>query len=71
MRIDCYLSLGCTSEEALRENLLEALRALGLRADVRFHRLSTQEAARRGLRGSPSIYINGVDALPGQQPGFA
>ncbi len=71
MRVDCYISLGCTSEEALRENLERALELEAAEAEVNFHRLSDAEAERLGLRGSPSVLMDGRDILPGEISGFS
>jgi len=40
MRIDCYLSLGCASEEALRENIKIALESEAVKAEVNFYRIN-------------------------------
>lgn len=64
MRIEVYLSKGCQSELGLRENLRQALEAEGLPAAIAFVRISDQEARRRGLRGSPSILVDGREVLP-------
>jgi hypothetical protein len=47
MKIDCYISEGCTSEEAL---------------------INESEAIEKGIMGSPAVFINGVDILPGEMP---
>jgi len=71
MRIDGYVSLGCASEAALRENIGKALELEAVEADVNFHRIDDAEAERLGLRGSPSVLIDGKDILPGEIPGFS
>ncbi|MEJ2183677.1 MAG: hypothetical protein P8Y66_09145 [Nitrospirota bacterium] len=71
MTVECYLSPGCASEEALRANLEAALTAEGLRAEVRFLRVGEAEAARLGLRGSPSVRIDGRDVEPAEVEGFS
>ena len=72
MKIECYLSQGCGSEEALRENINKALEAGGAtHADVSFRKISPDEAERMGLRGSPSIFISGNAVQPVQMPGFS
>lgn len=71
MRIDCYISRGCASEESLRENMKKALQIEAEEVEVNFHRIGDAEAERLGLRGSPSIFINGQDILPGEIPGFS
>jgi hypothetical protein len=37
MKIDCYLSHGCGSEEALRENITQALVIEKVKAEVNFN----------------------------------
>jgi hypothetical protein len=71
MKIDCYLSLGCASEGALRENLNMALELEDAKARVNFRRVLDREAAELGLKGSPSILINGKDIQPTDVQGFS
>ena len=61
MKIDCYLSEHCGSYHQLRENIDRALAESGLRADVEYHTLQYDEAVIRGVKGSPSIWVNGRD----------
>jgi hypothetical protein len=58
MKIDCYLSPGCASEEALQENIARALVIEKVEAEVNFHRIDDEEAIALGLSGSPSVFIN-------------
>jgi hypothetical protein len=71
MKINCYISPGCTSEKPLKENLDQALRLEGIDAEVQFHRISEEEAVSIGLKGSPTILINGIDIMPGEISGFS
>ncbi|MCG2720975.1 MAG: hypothetical protein L6290_03010 [Thermodesulfovibrionales bacterium] len=71
IRIDCYLSLTCGSEDALRENIAQALLSAQVSADVNFHRIHESEAASLGLHGSPSVLLNGKDIQPVDIKGFA
>jgi len=71
MKIDCYLSMGCSSEAALRHNLNEALAEEGIETDVTCHRIDEEEAERLNLKGSPTILINGVDPFPSDIDGFS
>lgn len=71
MKIDCYISEYCSSEEALRKNVMEALRLDRMNATVNFHTISEREAQQLGLLGSPSLRIDGKDILPGTIPGFS
>lgn len=61
MKIDCYLSEHCGSYHQLRENITRALAESGLSADVEYHTLQYDEAVDRGIKGSPSIWVNGQD----------
>jgi hypothetical protein len=71
MKIDCYISEGCSSEEALNVNLREALKLEETAATIKIHRMSDAEAKRLGLMGSPSVFIDGIDILPAALPGFS
>ncbi len=71
MRIDCYISFNCASKEPLKENIDKALELEEVDAEVIFSVVNELEAARLGLRGSPSVLINGDDIQPVETPGFA
>jgi hypothetical protein len=71
MIIDCYVSESCSSEDALRENVMEALELEAVDASVNFRTINEIESERLGLMGSPSILINGKDIIPGDIPGFS
>lgn len=71
MKIQCYLALDCASEEALRENIRAALQQEKMDAEVEFTRLTDADAERLGLRGSPSVLVDGEDILPATQSGFS
>jgi len=71
MKIDCYISESCSSEDSLRTNLAEALKHETVDAVVSIHIINDREAQRIGLMGSPSVLIDGVDILPGRIPGFS
>lgn len=71
MRIDCYISLKCGSENALRENISRALELEDIIAEVNFYRISDEEARSLGLKGSPSVLINGSDIQPVYIGGFS
>lgn len=64
MKIDCYLSPGCSSEEALRQNITRALTIEKVEAEVNFHRIDETRALVIGLTGSPSVFINGKELQP-------
>jgi hypothetical protein len=61
MKIDCCLSEHCGSYHQLRENIDRALAESGVRAYVEYHTLQYDEAVKRGVKGSPSIRVNGRD----------
>jgi hypothetical protein len=71
MRIDCYISAICTSREPLRKNIDEALGLEAVDAEVVFSIISELQASSLGLRGSPSILINGADIQPVETTGFS
>jgi hypothetical protein len=71
MKIDCYISTSCSSEEALTKNINEAIKLESVDADVNIHRINEAEAKRLKLMGSPSVIINGEDILPGEIPGIS
>ncbi len=71
MKIDCYLSLSCGAENDLRENIFKALGMEDVKAEVNFHRIDEKEANRLGLRGSPSVRIDGNDIQPIETAGFS
>ena len=71
MKIDCYISQGCGSEEALKENIARALETEGIHADAGFHRISDEQAAELKLSGSPSVFIDGNELQPQGIAGFS
>jgi len=71
MKIDCYISQGCGSEEALKENIARALEAEGIQAKAGFHRISDEQAAELKLSGSPSVFIDGKELQPQGIAGFS
>lgn len=71
MKIECYLSLGCGAEQILRENIYQALAYESVDAEVTFYRVSDIEAEKLGLKGSPSIIIDGNDIQPVNIQGFS
>lgn len=70
MEIDCYLSKDCGSEDALMEAVLDALALEGAEARAAVHRIDDEEAEKLGLRGSPSVLVNGRDIEPADMEGF-
>lgn len=71
MKIDCYISKGCGSEEALKENIARALETEKIHAEVGIHRLSDEKATELKLSGSPSVFIDGRELQPQGISGFS
>lgn len=71
MKIDCYISQGCGSEDALKENIDRAMQAEQIQAEVGIHRISDEKAAEMRLSGSPSVFINGKELQPSGTIGFS
>lgn len=71
MKIDCYMSLRCGAEDALRESISKALELEGISAEVNFYRITEEQARALGLKGSPSVLINGEDIQPIDIEGFS
>jgi hypothetical protein len=71
MRIDCFLSEQCGSYHQLNENISIALRELGVTADIQYHTVFYDEAVALGVKGSPTIRINGRDIVNDGTPGVA
>lgn len=71
MKIECYMSLKCGSEDALRENIFKALELENIKAEVNFYRINDKKAMALGLKGSPSVLIEGRDIQPSDITGFS
>jgi hypothetical protein len=71
IRIDCYLAQDCASEQALRQSINAALQLETVKAEVSYIRVTESEAEKLGLRGSPSVLIDGQDILPSNLSGFS
>ncbi len=71
MKIDCYISLRCGTENVLRENISKSLELENVSAEVNFYRITEEEARSLGLKGSPSVMINGKDVQPADIEGFS
>ena len=69
--IDCYLSKICTSKNSLMDNIQMALEIDAIHADVNFYSITDEEAVELGLKGSPSIVINGNVFQPIETDGFS
>lgn len=71
VNITGFLSLDCGSEEALRANIADALRAEAVDAEVLLRRIDDKEAETLGLSGSPTVLINGKELQPLGTAGFS
>ena len=71
MKIDCYISEKCGSEEVLRKNIREALTLEGVEVEVNISVIDDVKAGSLGLRGSPSVFINGKELQPVDIVGFS
>ncbi len=71
MKINCYISHGCGSEEALKENIARALEAEKVHAEVIIHRICDEKAVELKLSGSPSVFIDGKELQPQSVAGFS
>jgi len=65
LKIDIYLSEICGSYHQLREHMDQALDELDIGTEVTYHTVHYDEAVARGIKGSPSIWMNGRDAFDG------
>lgn len=70
MKIDCYLSKGCGSEEELKANIAGALEAEKVDAAVSVQRIDDIKASKLRLSGSPSVFIDGKEFQPQDVVGF-
>jgi hypothetical protein len=70
MIIDCYLSVGCASEEALRKNIETSLALENVEASLNIYRIDDHRAEELGFSGSPSIFIDGKELQPQKAGGF-
>ena len=71
MKIECYMSMNCSSREALRDNIYRALELEGLQAGIKFIRVTDEVARRQELAGSPSVLVDGEDIMPAGIEGFS
>lgn len=71
MKINCYISEKCGSEEVLKKNINEALHLEGFEAEVNIFVIDNEKANELGLRGSPSVFINGKEVQPVDITGFS
>ena len=71
LKIDIYMAEMCGSYHDLRGNLDRAIAELKAPADVVYHTVDYDQALSKGIKGSPSIWLNGKDAFEGStSPGI-
>ncbi len=63
IKIDIYISEMCGSYYQLKENVERALSEANVAAEVTYETIYYDDAVRRDIKGSPSIWINGKDAF--------
>ncbi len=71
MQIACYISQGCGSEDALKENVRRALETEKIQAEVGIYRISDEKARELKLGGSPSVFIDDRELQPSGAIGFS
>ena len=71
MKIDVYTPKICGYLHKLQENIELALAETGVRAHVDYHGIDFDEAQKLGIRGSPTIRINGKDPFEQKAISFA
>jgi hypothetical protein len=64
MRIDCYISEKCTSEDGLRTNIARTLELENMNANVNLMRIDDEKARSLGIKGSPSVFVNDIELQP-------
>jgi hypothetical protein len=64
MRIDCYISEKCTSEDGLRTNIARALELENMNANVNLMHIDDEKARSLGIKGSPSVFVNDIELQP-------
>lgn len=65
------MSSNCGSEDSLKEIIFKALNMENLKAEVNFYRIDSEQAIAIGLRGSPSVLVDGEDIQPIDITGFS
>ncbi len=65
LKIDIYTAEQCGSYYQLQEVIRQALGELGIEADVSYRTFYYDDAVSLGIKGSPSIWMNGRDAFEG------
>ncbi len=60
-RIDCYIFQDCGSENALRAVIDKVKEVYPGDITVVFHKITPAEADRVGIKGSPTVLVDGID----------
>lgn len=68
MKIECFLAEGCGSKADLEKNIQTAIDEEGVAAEVSFHELSSEEAEKKGIGGSPTVWVDGRNLEPEVPP---
>ncbi len=71
MKIDCYVAEKCGSKDTLQKNIVESLKLEGIEAEVKISVIDDAKADALGLKGSPSVFINGKEIQPIDITGFS
>ncbi len=71
IKIDCYLSQGCGSEQDLKKNIAAALEKEDINTEVNFYRIDDVTAISLDVSGSPSVFINEKELQPLGKAGFS
>ena len=71
MNIDVYTAKVCSYLPELQENVRAAIAEAGAQAEAEYHAIDFDEARKLGIRGGPTIWINGKDAFEQKALGFA
>ena len=61
--IECFYYPQCSSKDVLPERLARALAEEGVQAEVYHHTMPVEEAQSHGIKGSPTVMVNGADIL--------
>lgn len=65
LKIDIFTSEQCGSYYELRENIEKALAELHVETKVNYRTVYYDDAVSLGIKGSPTVWINGKDAFEG------
>lgn len=69
LHIMCLYYPECASHEVLPNRLAQAVEAEGAQAEVEHRIVTLEEGQSLGMKGSPTVLINGADILEGTAEG--